>query len=337
MINQRNNICKACKNDIVVENLNCSIFSATKAASFSCDVDSNNFLFAKVSWIRFASFSFEIDRFFRYWLKTSKDIFFSFLLILSFWYSRLFSMIETTLHRFLIRSTRKSFKTKSITKDSKQKRFVFFFFFFSISTTSTQNLFNDERFELFVSQRFETSFFMTIFSSKNFISSFWTISLLFELRTTDDHSTDSETEKTKANKLSTNEARKRQADEHEVKTTFFSTSDSFLLIEKNDTNDWFSFERFSKVEETTRNTTNSNTENRERIKVESQNSQFEWTFSSTENSAKKQTTHTNFSLKHFSILDFEIFSQSSSFNDETEAKNSTKQINKMSKFSKWLT
>jgi hypothetical protein len=97
---------------------------------------------------------------------------FFFLLVLSSRYFRLFSIIETTFHKFLIRSTWKSFKTKSITKNLKQKRFLFSSSFFLISTISTQNLFNDEELELLVSQRFETSFFMTIFSSRNSFSSF---------------------------------------------------------------------------------------------------------------------------------------------------------------------
>jgi hypothetical protein len=170
MINQRNNICNICKDEIVAKNLSCTIFFMTDAASFSCDVDSNNSLFAKAFWVRFASFSFEIDRFSRYWLKISNDIFsFLFSSKAIFWCFQTFSMTETTSHRFLIRSTWKSFETKSITKNSKQKRFFFSSSFSSISTTSTQDLFNDEELELFVLQKFETSLFMTIFSSKNFI------------------------------------------------------------------------------------------------------------------------------------------------------------------------
>jgi hypothetical protein len=140
----------------------------------------------------------------------------------------------------------------------------------SISTTSTQNLFNDEKLELFVSQKFETSLFMTIFSSRNFISSSRTISYFFEFRKTDDHSNDSEAEKTKANKFFVNELMKTQTKEQEIKTTSFSISDSFFLIKKNDTDDRFSFAKFFKVEETTKDATNSNTESHERIKVESQ-------------------------------------------------------------------
>jgi hypothetical protein len=51
------------------------------------------------------------------------------------------------------------------------------------------------------------------------------------------------------------------------------------------------------------------------------------------NSAKRQTAHTNSSLKLSSNSDFEISFQFSSFRDETDAKNSTKQINKISKSS----
>jgi ATP-dependent Zn protease len=51
------------------------------------------------------------------------------------------------------------------------------------------------------------------------------------------------------------------------------------------------------------------------------------------NSAKKQTTHMNFSFKLSSNSNSEIFFQSSSFKDETDEKNSTKQINKISKSS----
>jgi hypothetical protein len=132
MINQRNSICNAYKNEIVTKNLSCTIFFMTDAAFLSWDVDSDNSLFAEISWVRFASFSFEIDRFSRFWLKISNDILsFFFSLKAIFWCSQIFSMIETTSHKFLIRSTWKSFKTKSITKNSKQKRFFFFFFFFN--------------------------------------------------------------------------------------------------------------------------------------------------------------------------------------------------------------
>jgi hypothetical protein len=77
-------------------------------------------------------------------------------------------------------------------------------------------------------------------------------------------------------KLSTDKAKKRQADKHEVKITFFSTSDSFLFNEKNDADDdRFSFERSSEIEEITKDATNSDTASKKRIKVESQNSQSE--------------------------------------------------------------
>ncbi len=39
MINQRNSICKACSDEIVVEDLNCTIFFVTDAASLSRNVD----------------------------------------------------------------------------------------------------------------------------------------------------------------------------------------------------------------------------------------------------------------------------------------------------------
>jgi hypothetical protein len=55
------------------------------------------------------------------------------------------------------------------------------------------------------------------------------------------------------------------------------------------------------------------------------------------NSAKRQTVHTNFFFKLFSNSDSEISFQSSSFKDETDEKNSTKQINRISKSSQKLT
>ncbi len=120
IINQRNNICKTCKNDIVVEDLNYSIFSATEAASFSCIVDSNNSLFAETFWIRFTSLSFEVDRLSRYWLKISNDIFsFLFFLKTIFWCFRTFLMIATTFHKLSISLMWKQFKAKSIAKNSK--------------------------------------------------------------------------------------------------------------------------------------------------------------------------------------------------------------------------
>jgi ATP-dependent Zn protease len=49
------------------------------------------------------------------------------------------------------------------------------------------------------------------------------------------------------------------------------------------------------------------------------------------NSVKKQTAHMNFFFKLSSNSNSEIFFQSSTFKDETDEKNSTKQINKISK------
>jgi hypothetical protein len=49
------------------------------------------------------------------------------------------------------------------------------------------------------------------------------------------------------------------------------------------------------------------------------------------NSAKKQAAHTNSFFKFSSNSDFEIFFQSSSSKNEIDAKNSTKQINKITK------
>jgi hypothetical protein len=116
---------------------------------------------------------------------------------------------------------------------------------------------------------------MTIFLSKNFISFSRTISYFSEFKKANDHSNNSKTEKTKASKFF-----KRRIDENanrreKIKTISFSISDSFFLIKENDTNDRFSFAKFFKVEETTEDATNLNTENRERIKVESQTSQLE--------------------------------------------------------------
>ncbi len=154
MINQRNNICKICNDAIVVEDLNRTIFFAADTLPFSRDVEFDNSLFARTFWVRLASLSFEINRLSLYWLKTSKNIvFFSFFL-------------EFSSRRFWRQSNR-----KSITKNSKQKEFLFFSSSSSISIISTQDLFNDERFELFVSQRFETSLFMTNFSLKILFSS----------------------------------------------------------------------------------------------------------------------------------------------------------------------
>jgi hypothetical protein len=130
MINQRNNICKTCNDEIVVENLNCTIFFVTDAAFFPRNADFDTSFFSRFFWIRLASFSFEIDRLFRYWLNASKDILFFFFLKISFWRFWFSSMIETTHCKFSIFLTWKQFKTKSIAKNSKQKRFFFLFFLF---------------------------------------------------------------------------------------------------------------------------------------------------------------------------------------------------------------
>jgi hypothetical protein len=124
MINQRSNICKAWSDEIVVEDLICSNFSAIESDSFWCDNDLDSFLFLKLSCVSSISFSFDIERFSRYWLKISKVILSSFFSLKTiFWYFRTLSMIETTSHKFLIRSMWKSFKTKSITKNSNKNDF----------------------------------------------------------------------------------------------------------------------------------------------------------------------------------------------------------------------
>jgi hypothetical protein len=90
MINQWNNICKAFNDEIVIEHLIRMIFFTTKAVFLLFDVDSNNSFFVKISSVKFASFSFEINRFFRYWLKISNDILFLFFFrafFLTFWLS----------------------------------------------------------------------------------------------------------------------------------------------------------------------------------------------------------------------------------------------------------
>ncbi len=167
MINQRNNICRACKDVIVVDDLNCSSSFETNVVFFWWDDDLDKSFFA-----RFMSLSFEIDRLSRYWLKVSNVIlFFFFFLTLIFWYFRLFFINATTLRRFSISLTWQQLKTKSIAKDSKSKCF-FSSFFSSISIVLSQDLFNDERLELFVSQKSETSLSMTSFSSRNNISFF---------------------------------------------------------------------------------------------------------------------------------------------------------------------
>ncbi len=176
---------------------------------------------------------------------------------------------------------------------------------------------------------------MTSFSLRNFFSLSWTNSHFSEFRKVDDETNEiekfnSEAEKIKADKLSIDELTKTQAKEQKITITFFSVSTSFFLTDKNDTDDWFSFARFSKVEETTNDATDSETKNRERVKVESQNSQSKWMFFDRANSTKKQTAHTNFSFKLSSNSDSEISSQSSSSKNETDAKNSAKQIKKIS-------
>ncbi len=254
--------------------------------------------------------------------------FFFFFLTIIFWYFRFFFINATTFRRFSISLTWQHLKTKSIAKDSKSKCFLSSFSS-SISIVLMQDLFNDEKLELFVSQKFETSFFMTSFSSRNIISSFWTISLLFELKTADDHSIDSEIEKTRTNKFSINELTKKQTKKQRVKTIFSSTFDSSFSNQKASTNDdRFSSAESDKTEETADETIESSTESREKIKIESQNSQSKWTFSSIENSAKKQTTHANSSFKFFSQINFKSFFHFSSSRDDNESKNSTEQTNR---------
>ncbi len=143
----------------------------------------------------------------------------------------------------------------------------------------------------------------------------------------------SKTEKTRTSKFSIDELTKTQTEEQKINIIFFSISIFFFFIDKDDTDDWFSFAKFSKVEEKIKNATNSKAENREKIKIESQNSQSKWMSFDRANSAKRQTAHTNFFFKFSSNSDFEIFFQSSSFKNETDEKNSTKQINKISKSS----
>jgi hypothetical protein len=210
-------------------------------------------------------------------------------------------MIETTHCKLSISLTWKQSKTKSIAKDSKQKKFLFFSFFFSISIISTKNLFNNRRFEFLVSQKSETLFFVTVLTFKNFFSFFWTISYFLEFKKAEDDYTkkikkfNSKIEKIKASKFSIDESTEKQTNEHEIKTILSSISDSFSFIEENDINDdWFSFAELSEIEKTINDATKQDVESRRKIKVESQNSQSEWTFSSTANSAKKQTTHMNF-------------------------------------------
>jgi hypothetical protein len=67
---------------------------------------------------------------------------------------------------------------------------------------------------------------------------------------------------------------KKQTEEQKMKTIFFSIFDSFFSSQKANTNDdRFSSAEFDKIEETANETIESSTESRERIKIESQNSQ----------------------------------------------------------------
>jgi hypothetical protein len=83
---------------------------------------------------------------------------------------------------------------------------------------------------------------MTIFSSRNFFFSSRIISHFSEVKKARDSTQkidkfNSETEKTKANKLSIDELTKTQTKEQKVKTISFSISISFFLIDRNDTDD----------------------------------------------------------------------------------------------------
>jgi hypothetical protein len=84
---------------------------------------------------------------------------------------------------------------------------------------------------------------VTILTFRNFFSSSRTISYFFEFRKAEsDHTKkikkfNSEIEKIRANKLSIDESTEKQIDEHEVKTTSFSVSDSFFLTRENDADD----------------------------------------------------------------------------------------------------
>jgi hypothetical protein len=128
---------------------------------------------------------------------------------------------------------RKKFETKTIFS---------LFSFSSISIVLTQDSFNDEKFELFILQRFETSLFITIFSSRNFFFSSRIISHFSEVRKARDSTQkidklNSETKKTKASKFSIDELTKTQTEEQKVKTISFSISTFFFLIDRDDTND----------------------------------------------------------------------------------------------------
>jgi ubiquinone biosynthesis protein Coq4 len=83
---------------------------------------------------------------------------------------------------------------------------------------------------------------MTIFSSRNFFFSSRIISHFSEFKKANDSTQkidkfNSETEKTRTNKLSIDELTKTQTKEQKIKTTSFSISNSFFSIDKNDTND----------------------------------------------------------------------------------------------------
>jgi hypothetical protein len=119
-------------------------------------------------------------------------------------------------------------------KKLEAEKIVFFFFSSSsILIISTQNLFNDKEFELFVSQKFATLLFMTSFSLKNFFSFSWTNSHFSEFRKADDETNkiekfNLETEKIKADKFSIDELMKTQAEEQKIMTIFFFNFNFFL-------------------------------------------------------------------------------------------------------------
>jgi ubiquinone biosynthesis protein Coq4 len=83
---------------------------------------------------------------------------------------------------------------------------------------------------------------MTIFSSRNFFFFFRTISHFFEFKKADDSTQkikqfNSETEKTKTNKLSIDELTKTQTEEQKIKTFFFSITNISSFVEENDIDD----------------------------------------------------------------------------------------------------
>ncbi len=205
----------------------------------------------------------------------------------SFWSFDSISTNEMTHNSFSIFSMWKQSKAKSIAKCFNQ--FEFFFeltqkfidfvrnasFFFSF-LTARLFLFWDGNFKSHVAQKLVTSSSMIIDFSRNFVL-FWTILHFFVFKKTDDSTQkidkfNSKAEKTKTSKFSIDELTKTQTKKQEINTIFFSISISFFFIDKNDTNDWFSFARFSKVEKKIRNATNSKVKNWKRIKIESQNS-----------------------------------------------------------------